>query len=545
MTETNSDDGLRTLSFNNEKGQERDIAITAQLEYEQGNNENTLRLLETLDNRDSKAVIHNRLIARFGIDTNVDQLMSGLITSEDLDLDQQVLIDYNRALALARYRNRFDEAIELLENRMSVLSQSISLVDDRLTIKVYLLLAVLYMERRKDPTKALPLLQFIHEKCDVSCHPPRIQQLKAKCFLQMGSFKNAKRELKAMSGEPLIRSYLELQRNNYKKALKIFSSCTEDSPIHRNNDGLIQYGLGKRNTAVFCVAKAVEKNNSPEMLYNLAVLHLFTGNTKNAFDILYNLIHHFKSNPRIWFRLAECCLEERSRHQEMESNKNKHDVIKGLSYEGSQKKEVSNSESLSFARGCLLNSLSVLNSKDCNYYPSNAPLEGDLERFKIGIFLSLSYTSLCLNDFSPAYTFATTAISLHPKGFQKVLAHLYAGESLIRMDRVDIALEHFHPSIVEEPPPVEEGSTTPPPAPCSWFPNSAKVVVAFNQAVSYTIRGDLDKAAETIRIISSNISPSDNLVPVQVIMLATYIQLKQGYVDAAKSLIRQHLTQLR
>ena len=255
------------------RGQERDIAITAQSEYEKGNHAETLSLLDTLDNRDSKALAHNRLIAQFGVDKNVDQLLNGLITSEELDLDQQVLIDYNRALALAKYRNRFDEAIELLENRMSVLSQSISLVDDRLTIKVYLLLAILYMERRKDPTKALPLLQFIHEKCDPSCHPPRIQQLKAKCFLQMGSFKNAKRELKAMSGEPLIRSYLELQRNNYKKALKIFTSCTEESPIHRNNDGLIQYGLGKRNTAVFCVAKAVEKKNSPEMLYNLAVLH--------------------------------------------------------------------------------------------------------------------------------------------------------------------------------------------------------------------------------------------------------------------------------
>ena len=227
-------------------------------------------------------------------------------------------------------------------------------------------------------------------------------------------------------------------------------------------------------------------------------------------------------------------------------NRNKQDMIRGLNCEGSQKKEGSSDhESLAFARGCLLNCLSVLNSKDCNYYPSNNPLESDLERFKIGIFLSLAYTSLCLDDFSPAYTFATTAISLQPRGFQKVLAHLYAGESLIRMDRVDAALEHFLPSIVEEPPPVEEGSTTPPPAPCSWFPNSARVVVAFNQAVSYTIQGDLDRAAETIRLISSNISISDNLVPVQVIMLATYIQLKQGYIDAAKSLIRQHLTQLR
>lgn len=530
---------------NNEKAEERDTATIAQFEYEQGNHEHALRLLESLDNRDSKALTHNRLIAQFGVDNNIELLLNSLITSEDLDLDQQVLIDYNRALALAKHQHKYDEAIELLENRMSVLSQSISLVDDRLTIKVYLLLAVLYIERRKDPSKALPLLQFIHEKCDISCHPPRIQQLKAKCFLQMGSFKNAKRELKAMSGEPLIRSYLELQRNNYKKALKIFSSCVEDSPIHRNNDGLIQYGLGKRNTAVFCVAKAVEKNNSPEMLYNLAVLHLFTGNTKNAFDILYNLIHHFKNNPRIWFRLAECCLEERARHQEVESNKNKHDVIKGFDGGNSQSKETSGAESLSFARGCLVNSLSVLNSKDCNYYPSNAPLENDLERFKIGIFLSLSYTFLCLNDFSAAYTFATTALTLHPKGFQKVLAHLYAGESLIRLDRVDSALEHFLPSIVEEPAPVEEGSATPPPSSCSWFPNSAKVVVAFNQAVSYTIRGDLDRAAETIRLISSNISPSDNLVPVQVIMLATYIQLKQGYIDAAKSLIRQHLTQLR
>ena len=103
-----------------ENNKDREIAIQAQTEYENQNNELVLQLLETLGT--NKAIQHNRLITQFGIDQNVDSLLAGLITSEDMDLDQHVIIDYNRALVLAKYKQRFDEAIDLLEQRRNLFS---------------------------------------------------------------------------------------------------------------------------------------------------------------------------------------------------------------------------------------------------------------------------------------------------------------------------------------------------------------------------------------------------------------------------------------
>jgi len=210
-----------------ENNKDREIAIQAQNEYEIGNYSLVLQLLDTLGT--NKAIQHNRLITQFGIDNNVSALLSGLITSEDMDLDQHVLIDYNRALVLAKYQQRFDEAIDLLEHRINCFSNEsmLGFIDDKLAVKSCLLLVILYIERRKDPKKALPLLQFISEKCDSSSIPNNLQQLKAKCCLQMGSTKSAKRELKAIGGEPMLRSYLEFERNNYRKAMKVFQTCAD------------------------------------------------------------------------------------------------------------------------------------------------------------------------------------------------------------------------------------------------------------------------------------------------------------------------------
>lgn len=550
------DNGSEGSRASAEKNQDRDVATMAQLEYERDNFVETRALLSSLN--ESKALHYNQLITQFGIDSSVDTLLAGLITSEDLDLDQQVLIDYNRALALAKYRERYDEAMDLLETRMSVMLESIGLVDERLSVKVCLLLAILYMERKKDPTKALSLLQFITDKCDVSCQPPRLQQLKAKCYLQLGSTKSAKRELKSISGEPLVRTCLELQRSNFKKAMKIFSGSFEDVPMFHNNEALIQYGLGKKNTAVYHMIKAAHAK-SPEILYNLAVMHLFTGNTKSAEELFRHLVVHLRHNPRVWFRLAECTLEQhcKTSTEEFDLQKNKQHVVQKSVGQGIHRKIVFNAsnekrhkaldkESLIFARGCLLNSLTVLNSRDCSFYPSNYPSEVEHNRFKIAVFLSLSYVNLKLRNFSPAYTFAKAALKLDPKGHQKALANLYAGEALVWLDQISEAIIHFSPDHAErERQTGDEPLPVPPATISSWYPDTARYVLLYNLAVAYCLRGELDRASETLRQVSHNPNYPDAVIPVQVVSLSVYINLQQGYLDAAKSFIRQHLPQYR
>ncbi|RWS19748.1 CCR4-NOT transcription complex subunit-like protein, partial [Leptotrombidium deliense] len=334
----------------------------AQLEYETGNYEQCLRLLQ--NSKEQKPVDNNLIITEFAINKDIDTLLNTLKASEELELEQQVLIDFNRALALAKYNQKYDEAIDLLEARMSILSEPFGFVDERLTVKLCLLLSIIYIEKKIQPLKALQILQFISEKCSLSCIPSRLQQLKAKCYLQLGSTKAAKRELKSISGEPLLRSYLELQRNNLKKALKIFNTCTRDSNLYVNNEAIIQYHFGKKNTAVYSLSK-IANDASPEVLYNLAIMQLFSGNAKAAFDILYNLVPHFKKNPRLWLRLAECCLEERSKTtlNDFDLLKRKQDIVEGYVGEGLQRKlvlrgtncSIDSKETLLFTRGCLMN----------------------------------------------------------------------------------------------------------------------------------------------------------------------------------------------
>lgn len=63
--------------------------------------------------------------------------------------------------------------------------------------------------------------------------------------------------------------------------MKIFLTCNDNSSLASNNESLIQFGLGKRNTAAYLLTKTLTSNPiQPEMLYNLAIFHLFTGNYK-------------------------------------------------------------------------------------------------------------------------------------------------------------------------------------------------------------------------------------------------------------------------
>lgn len=540
-----------------DEARETDVALAAQSEYEKGNADEALNLLRRLP--DSRSLTLNRLLCEFAMDRDCDRFLTALTGVQELEPDQQVLVDYNRALVLAKHQRRLQEAINLLEERRSLISESGATIDDKLDVQMHLLLAALYLDTRKNPSAALTVLQYVSEKCDTTCQPApqRLQQLKAKCYLQMGSPKTAKRELKMVSCEPLIRCYLELQRGNCKKAMKIFNTNTgeDQSVMHRNNEALILFGLGKRNTAAFHLAKVLPEENSPEILYNLALVHLFTGNTKNGRRIFEYLIQFYKHNPRLWFRLAECCLQDQtsSFFRDIEVARQRHELLKGFG-EGSSKKLILKAseskghdvESMCFARGCLMNALSVLKSADASFFPSNVMPDAELARFKIALFLSLSFTNLCLHDYSPAFTYAKCALHLQPKGYQKVLGNMYAGEALISLDRMADAIPHFNPSLTNEEAAVSgDEATAVPDFICNWYPNTGRVILIYNQAVCHSMRGDCDKAIETLRQIGSSASQPDTVIPLQVINMVAYLQSQQGNVEGIKSLFRQHLSHYR
>lgn len=521
----------------NVSDKERDTAHQAFCDYEAGRYKESLKRLETL-NGDDKSVQFNSSIVQFSIDGDVDRLLENLTSDDELDLAQQVCVDFNRALLLAKYKGNFKEAIKILEKRVSLITDPMGIVDERTTIRLCHLLAVIYVERKKDPSKALALLQFLGDKFD---NPPhRLQQLKALCYLQMRSTKAAKKELKSINGEPLLRSYLELQRSNCKKTLKTFASCSKENPYYINNEAVINFCMGKKNTAVHLLSKQIN-NLPPETVYNYGLMNLFTGNLKNAFEAFKKCLLYFKKNPRLWLRIAECKLEELSRNkiEDFDIVKRKQDMILGYADDGLHRKmifqgcndKIIDKEKLLFIRKCLLHSLTLIQSDtERDFYPSNYPSEVELKRLTISILLELSYVNLCLHNFSYAHKYAVEALDLSPESNQKCLAHLYAGEALVWLDSITEAITHFSESTSNPP---EEGTVY-------------KAVLCYNLAVAYTLRGEFSKASETLRLLR-NIQPQSNkqVLPIQFIVLAIYIQLAQGYVDSAKSIIKQHLTQYR
>lgn len=45
-----------------------------------------------------------------------------------------------------------------------------------------------------------------------------------------------------------------------------------------------------------------------EILYNLGIQLLFSGRPVVAFDCLVEAVQIYHTNPRLWLRLAECCI---------------------------------------------------------------------------------------------------------------------------------------------------------------------------------------------------------------------------------------------
>ena len=45
-----------------------------------------------------------------------------------------------------------------------------------------------------------------------------------------------------------------------------------------------------------------------ELLYNMGIQLLHCGKAMPAFDCLVEAVQVFRSNPRLWLRLAECCI---------------------------------------------------------------------------------------------------------------------------------------------------------------------------------------------------------------------------------------------
>ncbi|XP_017763329.1 PREDICTED: CCR4-NOT transcription complex subunit 10 [Eufriesea mexicana] len=478
----------------------------------------------------------------------------------------------------------------------------------------------------------------------------KLLKCKARIYLMKHQLKLCKREWKTLVslGTPVntstvfLKANLEYLRGNYKKAIKLlnsvtsenldFKSCGESSAVlYYNNMACLHLAMGKPNLACFYLRKALHENkcalksvqvkdNDPlssqplctlggnkhyELMYSLGVSLLHAGQVLVAFDCFMEAAQKLHNNPKLWLRIAECCIYCHKPTNEVDFNsKRRKDLVQKVVGSGIYRKIILASSlskdikyhsegfpsaipqlTLEFASLCLKNALFLLpNNNELNVPiaiagPQTVPLSLTASHnlgaqhsslmsqttaiealnLKISVLAASAYVCLCLGDYVIALEHAKVLLNMNKlPGAYRMLGNLYAAESLIFMDKISEAIEYLKPENIQDLntsiliPETQDKDKDKSDEVISkpikmWYPTTVPTGIAvlrYNLAVAYAIRGELDKSGETLKQVWMSKGP-DCDVPIHVIMLILYIELQLGHVDISRSIIKQHCPQYR
>ncbi|XP_075443150.1 CCR4-NOT transcription complex subunit 10 isoform X1 [Ascaphus truei] len=384
----------------------------------------------------------------------------------------------------------------------------------------------------------------------------KIHQYKVRAYIQMKSLKACKREIKSVMNTAgnsapslFLKSNFEYLRGNYRKALKLLNSSNiAEHPgfmktgecvrcMFWNNLGCIHFAMGKHNLGLFYYKKALQENDNAcaqlsssgdpgkkfsgrpmctlltnkryELLYNCGIQLLHIGRPLAAFECLVEAVQVYHSNPRLWLRLAECCIaaNKGTSEQETKGLPSKKGIVQSIVGQGYHRKIVLASQSIQnllyndgqssaipvasmeFAAICLRNAWLLLpedqqeakqengsktsnqtgntdSSGESSEACSNKNQEGDkfipappssplrkqeLENLRCSVLACSAYVALALGDNLMALNHADKLLQ-QPRlsGSLKFLGHLYAAEALISLDRISDAITHLNPENVTD-----------------------------------------------------------------------------------------------
>ncbi|KAJ0000568.1 hypothetical protein NQD34_012410 [Periophthalmus magnuspinnatus] len=384
----------------------------------------------------------------------------------------------------------------------------------------------------------------------------KMHQYKVRAYIQMKSSKACKREIKSVMNTAgnsapslFLKSNFEYLRGNYRKAVKLLNSSNiaeHPGPLKTgecvrcmfwNNLGCIHFAMGKHNLGIFYFKKALQENDHTcaqlgdggsgpakkfagipmcallsnkryELLYNCGIQLLHIGRPLAAFECLMEAVQVYHSNPRLWLRLAECCICANKGGSEQESKglPCKKGIVQSIAGQGYHRKIILASQSaqsspysegqsaaipvasMEFAAICLRNALLLLpedqqqdaktdagskgssqsgstesgseNSDACSGKGQDAdkflsaalssPLrKQEVENLRCSILACSAYVALALGDNLMSLNHAEKLLH-QPKvsGSLKFLGHLYASEALISLDRISDAISHLNPEHV-------------------------------------------------------------------------------------------------
>uniref|UniRef100_Q9H9A5-4 Isoform 4 of CCR4-NOT transcription complex subunit 10 n=1 Tax=Homo sapiens TaxID=9606 RepID=Q9H9A5-4 len=441
----------------------------------------------------------------------------------------------------------------------------------------------------------------------------KIHQYKVRAYIQMKSLKACKREIKSVMNTAgnsapslFLKSNFEYLRGNYRKAVKLLNSSNiAEHPgfmktgeclrcMFWNNLGCIHFAMSKHNLGIFYFKKALQENDNVcaqlsagstdpgkkfsgrpmctlltnkryELLYNCGIQLLHIGRPLAAFECLIEAVQVYHANPRLWLRLAECCIaaNKGTSEQETKGLPSKKGIVQSIVGQGYHRKIVLASQSIQntvyndgqssaipvasmeFAAICLRNALLLLpeeqqdpkqenGAKNSNQLGGNTESSESSETCRCSILACSAYVALALGD---------------------NLMALNHAEALISLDRISDAITHLNPENVtdvslgissneqdqgsdkgENEAMESSGKRAPQCYPSSV--NSARTVMLFNLGSAYCLRSEYDKARKCLHQAASMIHPKE--VPPEAILLAVYLELQNGNTQLALQIIKRN-----
>ncbi|CAH0713986.1 unnamed protein product, partial [Brenthis ino] len=251
----------------------------------------------------------------------------------------------------------------------------------------------------------------------------------------------------------------------------------------------------------------------PLYVYNLGLALLAANNSEGAFECLVEAARHYPNNPRIWLRLAECCVKKCCSGEAQQFTVKKlgsgpHTRIL-LSKDNKEKYSTSGesfaipSLSLEFAALCLRNAITLIPDQETVtetativiQAPPGPPINWKQRcDLKNSILVLQSYIFLHLQDPLSALMSANELLSQpDATNDQKAWAHIYAAEALINLDKIVDAVDHLHPPMIHDL--------------VSGLPYQMRDMIAVcvwaKAAVCHILRGDLITARKIMLQINS------------------------------------------
>ncbi|KAA8591990.1 hypothetical protein FQN60_017364, partial [Etheostoma spectabile] len=459
--------------------QERETAARAYETFTAGKYDESLKHLEALQelNKEDYKIALNKAVVEFykSSQTTTGTLKQTLMamknqvhtSAEDIDgLDdvENSLLYYNQAIVHYHMR-QYSEAIAIGER----LYQFLEPFEEKFAQAVCFLLVDLYLLTFQ-PEKALHLLAVL-DKLSVQ-----------------GSSKNGKGE---SAPSLFLKSNFEYLRGNYRKAVKLLNSSNiaeHPGPIKTgecvrcmfwNNLGCIHFAMGKHNLGIFYFKKALQENDHTcaqlgdgssgqskkftgipmcallankryELLYNCGIQLLHIGRPLAAFECLMEAVQVYHSNPRLWLRLAECCISANKGGSEQESKglPCKKGIVQSIVGQGYHRKIVLASQS---TQNTIYSGKGPEADKFLSAAPSSPLRKQEVENLRCSILACSAYVALALGDNLMALNHAEKLLhQTKVSGSLKFLGHLYAAEALISLDRISDAIAHLNPENVSD-----------------------------------------------------------------------------------------------